>query len=219
MIITIDGPAGTGKSSVARALAERLGYEFLNTGAMYRAVALACLEANVGLDDETRVAETSRGLALRFADNRIHLNGRDVTDAIYLEEVTQAASLVASNEAVRRQLVELQRQCGRDSNLVTEGRDQGTIVFPQAEYKFFLTAAPEERALRRQRELAAQGRELSLAELLVQQSERDRRDESRTCAPLRPADDALRIDTSHLSQDEVVDRLEEIVRQRLPRSS
>ena len=215
MIVTIDGPAGTGKSSVARALAERLGYEFLNTGAMYRAVALACLEAETVLDDDDGVAAVCRGLTLRFADNRIHMNGRDVTEDIYFEEVTQAASMVASNVAVRRQLVELQRQCGRDDNLVTEGRDQGTIVFPEAECKFFLTAAPEERALRRQRELAAQGRELSMAELLVQQTERDQRDETRACAPLRAAEDALRIDTSHLSQDEVVDHLEEIVRKRL----
>jgi CMP/dCMP kinase len=217
MIITIDGPAGTGKSSVAKALAERLGYEFLNTGAMYRAVALACLENEIALDDEDRVAQATLELTLRFAGNRIYLNSRDVSDDIRFEEVTQAASLVAANVNVRKHLVELQRQCGRDANLVTEGRDQGTIVFPEAVCKFFLTASPEERALRRQRELSAQGRNFSRGELLLQQAERDQRDESRACAPLRPADDALRIDTSHLSQDEVVDHLEQISRQRMSR--
>jgi cytidylate kinase len=216
MIVTIDGPAGTGKSSVARALAERLGFEFLNTGAMYRAVALACLERNIPPGDDRRVAEMTRQLSIRFADNKIFLDGRDVSDDIRWDEVTQAASVVASNPEVRRQLVELQRACGTGTNLVTEGRDQGTIVFPRAECKFFLTASPEERAWRRLRELAAQGRELTIAELLAQQAERDRRDETRACAPLKPADDAILIDTSHLSLEAVVEQLVSYVRQKLP---
>lgn len=216
MIVTIDGPAGTGKSSVARTLAERLGFEFLNTGAMYRAVALACLECRIRPDSEAEAAELSTRLAIRFADNKIFLDGRDVSDDIRWDEVTQAASVVASNPAVRRQLVELQRACGIDANLVTEGRDQGTIVFPHAECKFFLTASPEERARRRLQELAAQGRDISLAELLVQQAERDQRDETRACAPLKPAADALCIDTSQLTQDAVVEELLRHVRKRLP---
>lgn len=207
MIVTIDGPAGTGKSSVARALAKRLGFEFLNTGAMYRAVALACLERKISPDDDVRLVQMTRGLSVRFAENRIYLDGRDVSDDIRWEEVTQAASVVASNPEVRQQLVELQRASANGANLVTEGRDQGTIVFPQAECKFFLTASPEERADRRRKELAAEGRELTLAELLVQQSERDRRDETRACAPLKAADDAIRIDTSHLTLEAVVDEL------------
>lgn len=207
MIVTIDGPAGTGKSSVARSLAERLGFEFLNTGAMYRAVALACLERRIPSDDEARVTDMTRQLSIRFKDNRIFLDDRDVSEDIFWEEVTQTASIVASNPAVRQQLVELQRSCGRDANLVTEGRDQGTIVFPHAECKFFLTAAPEERAERRMKELAAQGRELTMQELLAQQAERDRRDETRACAPLKPAEDAIHIDTSHLSLEAVVDEL------------
>lgn len=215
MIVTIDGPAGTGKSSVARTLAERLGFEFLNTGAMYRAVALACLERRIATDDTHRVAELAGQLSIRFAENRICLDGRDVSDDIRWDEVTQAASIVASNPAVRQQLVQLQRACGIETDLVTEGRDQGTIVFPQAECKFFLTASPEERAWRRLRELAAQGRELTMAELLAQQAERDQRDETRACAPLRPADDAIRIDTSHLSLEAVVDELVRHVRQRM----
>lgn len=207
MIVTIDGPAGTGKSSVARALAERLGFEFLNTGAMYRAVALACLERQISPDQESRVAELTSTLAIRFTNNRIFLDGRDVSEDVYWDEVTQAASIVASNAVVRQHLVEIQRACGVGTNLVTEGRDQGTIVFPHAECKFFLTASPEERATRRLRELSAQGRELTMAELLAQQAERDRRDETRTCAPLKPADDAIQLDTSHLSLEDVVDKL------------
>lgn len=207
MIVTIDGPAGTGKSSVARTLAERLGFEFLNTGAMYRAVALACLERRIPPEDEPRVADMAGSLSIRFADNKIFLDGRDVSDDIRWDEVTQAASVVASNPAVRQQLVELQRACGHGTNLVTEGRDQGTIVFPHAECKFFLTASPEERAERRHKELSAQGRELTMAELLSQQAERDRRDETRACAPLKAADDAIHIDTSHLSLEAVVDEL------------
>jgi len=207
MIVTIDGPAGTGKSSVARALAERLGFEFLNTGAMYRAVALACLEQKIPPTESARVAELARTLTIHFAQNQIFLNGRNVSADVRWEEVTQAASIVASNVEVRNQLVTLQRACGQNMNLVTEGRDQGTIVFPHAECKFFLTASEEERAARRLRELETQGRAILLEDLIKQQRERDRRDETRACAPLRPADDAVQIDTSHLSLDAVVDEL------------
>lgn len=215
MIVTIDGPAGTGKSSVARALAERLGFEFLNTGAMYRAVALACLERRIPPEDDRRVADLAGSLSIRFADDKIVLDGRDVSDDIRWDEVTQAASVVASNPAVRQQLVELQRACGRGANLVTEGRDQGTIVFPHAECKFFLTASPEERAERRHKELLSEGRDVMMAELLAQQAERDRRDETRACAPLKPAEDAIHIDTSHLSLKAVVDELVRHVKQRM----
>jgi len=215
MIVTIDGPAGTGKSSVARALAERLGFEFLNTGAMYRAVALACLEQDIEPTDDHRAAELAATLVIRFQHNRISLGGRDVSEEIRRDEVTQAASLVASNITVRQQLVALQRACGDGVNLVTEGRDQGTVVFPEAECKFFLTAAPEERAWRRLRELSADGRELTMTELLNQQAERDRRDETRTCAPLRPAEDAIVIDTSHLSLADVVEQLTRHVQQHM----
>ena len=164
MIVTIDGPAGTGKSTVAKRLAERLGFEFLNTGAMYRAVAYACLQRELNLADEASVEAVARDLEILFSNNRLLLGGVDVTDVIRTQKVTQSASIVAANPAVRRQLVHLQQLVGRTSNLVTEGRDQGTVVFPDAECKFFLTASPEERARRRQRELEEKGESITLEE-------------------------------------------------------
>lgn len=216
MIITIDGPAGTGKSTVARMLADRLGFEFLNTGAMYRAVAFACLQRNLDLSNDREVADTANALEILFADNRLILGGQDVTDAIHGQEVTQSASIVAANPAVRKRLVELQRLAGRSTNLVTEGRDQGTTVFPKAECKFFLTASPEERARRRQRELEEKGDYISLADLIEQQELRDRRDENRACSPLQPASDALLIDTTEMTLAEVAAYLEQLVQKACP---
>jgi CMP/dCMP kinase len=216
MIVTIDGPAGTGKSTVARTLADRLGFEFLNTGAMYRAVALVCLERSISLTDEAAVGAVPATIAMAFRDNRLWLDGRDVSDAIRMPAVTEAASLVASNPLVRAQLAEMQRRCGDGVNLVTEGRDQGTVVFPHAECKVFLTAGPEERARRRQQQLQAQGRDVPFAEILADQQLRDERDATRACAPLRPAEDAVVVDTSTQSIDEVLDRLESLVRARMP---
>lgn len=214
MIVTIDGPAGTGKSTVARRLAERLGFEFLNTGAMYRAVALACLERNVPLDDHQAVARVAASLTMVFRDNRLWLDGRDVSEALREQVITEAASLVAAIPELRAQLVNLQRRAGEGVDLVTEGRDQGTVVFPQAECKFFLTASPHERARRRQRELAEQGRDVALEEILAEQQARDRRDETRTCGPLKPAPDAIIIDSSDLSAEDVLARMEAAVRAR-----
>jgi cytidylate kinase len=215
MIVTIDGPAGTGKSTVARSLADRLGFEFLNTGAMYRAVALACLERRTSLADIVTVGVMSATLDIAFRDNRLWLDGRDVSEAIRVSAVTEAASLVASNPQVRLQLADLQRRCGRGVNLVTEGRDQGTVVFPEAECKIFLTASAEERARRRQQELRDQGLEADYDVILAEQRLRDERDETRACAPLRPAADAVLVDSSTLSAAEVLDHLEQLVRGRM----
>jgi cytidylate kinase len=211
MIVTIDGPAGTGKSTVARMLADRLGFEFLNTGAMYRAVAYACLQRQLDLANEDAVAGIAHSLVISFSNNRLLLADEDVTEAIRSQEVTQSASIVAANSAVRKRLVELQRQAGQGTNLVTEGRDQGTTVFPDAECKFFLTASPEERARRRQRELEEKGNSVTLEELLEQQALRDHRDETRACSPLQPAPNALVIDTTEMSLEHVANHLQQLV--------
>ena len=211
MIVTIDGPAGTGKSSVARMLADRLGFEFLNTGAMYRAVAYACLQRQLDLANEQDVGNVAHALEIFFSKNRLLLGNEDVTEAIRGQEVTQSASIVAANPVVRKRLVDLQRLVGQGTNLVTEGRDQGTIVFPNAECKFFLTASPEERARRRQRELLEKGDKISLEELLEQQKLRDLRDETRACSPLKPAPNAVIIDTTQMTLAHVASHLEQLV--------
>lgn len=215
MIVTIDGPAGTGKSTAAKRLAARLGFEFLNTGAMYRAVALACLERGIDSANLIDVATLAQGVSIRFHEQRIWLDGRDVTEGLYAPAVTEAASIVASNPEVRRQLVALQQASAVGVNLVTEGRDQGTVVFPDAACKVFLTASAEERTRRRQHELEAQGQTVDREALLREIQLRDERDETRAIAPLRPAPDAIMLDTSALSADEVLDRLTELVRTRL----
>lgn len=212
MIITIDGPAGTGKSTAARGLAERLGCDYLDTGAMYRAVGLACVERGVDLASPGACLSVAESISIRVDGRRTWLDGRDVTAAIRTPEATTAASIVAQVPAVRARLVALQQQTAAQGRYVCEGRDQGTVVFPRAEAKFFITAAPEIRAERRRQELAARGEVVSPADLLAQQAERDRRDQERDVAPLRPAADAVLIDTSRLSTAEVIDRMEQHVR-------
>lgn len=214
MIVTIDGPAGTGKSTAARRLAEVLGFELLNTGAMYRAVALACLEQKIAPSDTEAVAAVPLTLTIEFRHQALWLNGRDISHRLQDSDVTEQASLVASNPRVREHLVGLQRRCAEGVNLVTEGRDQGTVVFPEAECKIFLTATAEERTRRRLRELESQGQTISWLSLLNDIQQRDARDESRPVAPLRPASDATIVDTSGLTSDEVVDHLVRLVRER-----
>ncbi|MFV0443604.1 MAG: (d)CMP kinase [Planctomycetaceae bacterium] len=212
MLITIDGPAGTGKSTAARRLAERLGFAYLDTGAMYRAIGLACLRAGVDPADANLSAAIARKVVLHVDGQTTRLNGLDVTIAIRSPEATAAASIVAQNSAVRALLVDLQRSVAQRGNYVCEGRDQGTVVFPFAAVKFFITATAEVRAERRRQELADRGEHVPLADLLQQQDERDRRDEERTVAPLKPAADAIRIDTSELSTEQVLEQLVHHVR-------
>jgi len=212
MIVTIDGPAGSGKSTAARGLAERIGFQFLDTGAMYRVVGLCCLQQEVDPSDPESAAGIALGVDISFCDDRVLADGVDVTDEIRSLDVTQAASIVAANPHVRGALVELQRELAAGRNIVCEGRDQGTVVFPDARCKFFLTADPRERARRRHSELAVQGIESSVEEILEQLRARDRRDADRLIAPLKPADDAVRIDTSSLTADEVIALLEQTVR-------
>jgi cytidylate kinase len=211
MIVTIDGPAGSGKSTAARLLAERLGFEFLDTGAMYRAVALEALARGLDADDAPGVAAVAQAIKINALGPVIRANGRDVTAEIRSPEVTSAASRVAAIPQVREALVRLQRQAAAGRSIVTEGRDQGTVVFPQAEFKFYLTADSEQRAVRRQLELESQGQAIALDDLRRQILERDTRDETRDVAPLRPADDAISVDTTSLSPEQTVELLVGII--------
>ena len=215
MIITIDGPAGSGKSTVARALARRLGFRFLDTGAMYRAVALAGVRAGVAFDRPEQLAQLSQTIEVDVSEDRVLLDGQDVTQRVRSSEVTAATRHAADNPAVRDLLVRLQREAAGDGNIVTEGRDQGSVVFPDAPCKFFLTASPEERAGRRLNDLRAQGESATLDAVLEAQQRRDREDESRPVGPLVRAVDAIEVCTDGMSLEEVVDRLEGIVRELL----
>lgn len=212
MIVTIDGPAGAGKSSAARELARRLGFRFLDTGAMYRAVTLAGIERGFDLADGPRLAELAREIHVELNGDRVLLDGRDVTTAIRKFDVTTAIHFAADNPAVRQELVAWQRSAAASNDVVTEGRDQGTVVFPRAECKIFLTAAEEERARRRHADLLNRGENIPFNEVLANQRLRDHRDESRQVGALRKSDDAIEVSTDGLSPDEVVAKLEQIVR-------
>jgi cytidylate kinase len=217
MVITIDGPAGTGKSTSARGLAARLGFEVLDTGAMYRAVALAAMRRTISLHDAEALSELLRNVRLDFRSGQMLLDGEDISTAIRQPEIAQAASQVAAVPLVRQHLVRLQRQAAEGRNIVAEGRDQGTVVFPDAAVKFFLTASPQARAERRRRELASRGLERDLGDILAEQAERDHRDSTRQVAPLTPAPDAIVIDTTHRSIDDVLALMEQYVRPWLTR--
>jgi cytidylate kinase len=208
-IVAIDGPAGAGKSTVARQLARRLGFTIIDTGAIYRSVALAARRARVDWEDDEGLRRLlDAGLGITFRDDRVFLRGEDVTDAIRTPEITRGASVVSARPVVRQKLLQLQRDLGQASprGSVLEGRDIGTIVFPDADVKFFLTASDEARAQRRHAELVERGVSVPLAEVLADQRRRDRDDSERTIAPLRPAADAILVDTTGFDLDQVVER-------------
>lgn len=211
-VITIDGPSGSGKGTVAGRVAERLGWRLLDSGALYRVVGLAAERAGVALDDEPALAELAGSLPVRFgttADGaeQIWLDGEEISADIRTEEGGRRASRVAALPAVREALLALQRSFNRPPGLVADGRDMGTLVFPSAELKVFLTASAAERARRRYKQLKDKGLGGSLAALSRDIEDRDRRDSERSVAPLRPADDARILDSSDLTIDEVTDRI------------
>ena len=218
MIVTIDGPAGAGKSTVARRLAERLGFRFVDTGAMYRAVACGALRAGVKLDDPAALVRIAHTLQVELQPEGVRINGEDVTGEIRSAAVTAAVHYAADQPGVRQRLVELQRQLAADADVVSEGRDQGTVAFPDAECKLYLSASPLERARRRQLEMERRGERVDLDELLQQLSQRDQRDASRRVGRMQKADDATEVDTDGMTSEQVVDRLEEIVRARQRKS-
>jgi cytidylate kinase len=212
MIITIDGPAGAGKSSAAQALAKRLGFEFLDTGAMYRAVTLAALRAPIDLRNQQELAALLVNLHLEMPPGKVFLNTEDVTGLIRSAEVTAASGAIADSRLVREHLAHLQRAIAKGRNIVCEGRDQGTVVFPHAACKFFLVADPVERARRRQRQMAARGEAVDLDEVLRAQEVRDQRDAARDLAPMVPAADAVQLDSTNLSLEQLVNLMEQKVR-------
>lgn len=224
-IVAIDGPAGAGKSTVSKALAKRLGFALVDTGAIYRTVALAASRAGIAFDDDARLGQLLPGLHLRFEfqgeENRVFLQGaqgdEDVSAAIRTPEMSKAASAVSARPVVRDGLLELQRRLARaaKTGAILEGRDIGTVVFPDAQAKFFLTATSNQRAERRYKELLAKGQQVDLKQVLSEQSQRDRDDSMREVAPLRAAPDAVILDSTDLGLEEVVRRMESEIKKRL----
>lgn len=214
MVVTIDGPAGAGKSSAARELARRLGFRFLDTGSMYRAVAYAATRAGVDMDDQAALEALVDRLEIRLEGDRVLLNGEDVTRAIRTLAITTATRYVADCPGVRSRLVDDQRRIAEGADVVTEGRDQATVVFPDAECKVFLTASEEVRAERRFLDLVNRGEHVTRTDVLEKQRARDERDSTREVGKLYKADDAIEVSTDGLSPDAVVDRLMEIVEER-----
>ena len=212
-VIAIDGPVGAGKSTVARALAHALGFDYLNTGAMYRAV--ACAARNIGYNDikagdpefERRLGELLENISITFSGECVMLDGRDVTAEISAPEISELASRLSTLAIVRAKMRELQRAAGANGGVVMEGRDIGTAVFPDAEFKFFLIADINVRAARRHAELLAKGIHIPLEDVLAQLKQRDERDRGRELAPLRRAADAIEIDSSELGIEQVVDAM------------
>jgi len=219
MIIAIDGPAGAGKSTVTRQLAERLGFMFLDTGAMYRAVTFVALENEIPLDDNEQLAKIAKTIELRFDGDTVFIDGQDKTKEIRTQEVTRKIKSVADAVEVREHLVALQRRIAATGDFVSEGRDQGTVAFPNAECKIFLTASTRFRAIRRALQLKEAGKDVTVEEVISDMNIRDYNDENRPVGRLMKADDAIEVNTDNKTIDDVVDELEQIVKERIASSS
>ena len=215
MIITIDGPAGAGKSSAAKALAKRLGFQFLDTGAMYRALTWSVINNQVDVHDQQAIAALAAKLSIDFDGTTVTVDGNDVTAAIRTPEVTKLVSDVADNSEVREHLVMLQREIAEGGNYVCEGRDQGTVVFPDAECKIFLTATSDERAKRRYKQILADGKHVEYQVILLDQENRDQRDSDRPIGRLLKAKDAIELNSDGLTLEQVVDKIEEAYRSKI----
>ncbi|TWT84823.1 Cytidylate kinase [Planctomycetes bacterium CA13] len=219
MIVAIDGPAGAGKSSIARLAAKQLKYEFLDTGALYRAVTLAAIRAQIDFSDVGRLVELAENAKIDWDGEHVFLNGDNVSVEIRTPTVTDAIRYLADQPKVRSRLSEQQRRIAEGRNIVTEGRDQGCEVFPEAECKIFLTASPEERAQRRYEQLKSEGRHIPVHEILIAQNKRDLEDRMRPVGRLRAAEDAVILNTDGMSPQDVLETVVKIARERIETSS
>jgi cytidylate kinase len=204
-LITIDGPAGSGKGTIAKQLSQELKLNYLDSGAIYRILGLYLKENNIPIKNDALVKESIQKAKIQFIEDTIYLNDREVTDAIRTESIAKMASLIAANQSVRESILDLQKSFLKKPGLVAEGRDMGTVVFPEAKYKFFLTATVEERASRRYKQLISKGFDVNIIDLVVEIQERDFRDTNRTISPLVPAANAVIIDTTELSPSQVIE--------------
>ena len=217
IVVAIDGPAGAGKSTIAKLVAEKLGYAYIDTGAMYRSVAWKFLQTGKDFDEDL-ISTLAKTMVIEFKPeasvNRVFVDGAEVTEAIRSTEVTANVSRVAAIGAVREAMVAQQRRMGESGGVLMDGRDIGTVVFPNAQLKIFLTASVEERALRRYKELMAKGQDVDLAQLKEDIASRDKQDSERAISPLRQAEDALLLDTSHMNIEQVTAKILQLVEEK-----